>query len=99
MLDAMEIDSHKCPKEVFDLIEKSQHPLNPESKPYWIAHMNVQAVGFEFPEIVIGVDKKDDSIILTDKLKDEICSIENVLNGNHIQIPTIRIDATSLKKQ
>lgn len=99
IIDAMEMDSHKCPKEVFDLIEKSQHPLDPSSRLYWIAHMNVQAVGFEYPEIVIGVEKRHESDLLINKLKKEIESVKYVLTDYGIEIPTIRTDATSLRNQ
>jgi hypothetical protein len=99
IIDAAEIDSGKSPKIVYDLIrKKSSHPLNPMSNNYWLAHLNIQVVGFDFPEIVIGVEKKGGSELLITKLKDEIESVKHVLSKNHITIPTVREDPTSLKK-
>lgn len=87
VMDACEIDSSKCPKEVFEFIKDL---MKPESKEHWIAHMNICGVTFKNPEIVVVVDDLDKSNLLIEHLKKELDSIQDIFNDNNIVIPIIK---------
>jgi len=87
VIDACEIDSSKCPPEVYEFIKDL---MKTESKEYWIAHMNICGVTLKNPEIVVVVDNLDESNILIEHLKKEIDSVQVIFNNNKIVIPIIK---------
>lgn len=87
VMDACEIDSSKCPNEVYEFIKDS---MKPENKEHWRAHMNICGVTFKNPEIVVVVDNLDDSNLLIEHLKKELDSIRDIFYDNKIVIPIIK---------
>lgn len=87
LMDACEIESAKCPKEVYAFIKGS---LDRESKKYWRAHMNICGVTFITPEIIVLVEDSKLSNILIDHLGEEIDSIKDVFMDYKIPSPYVR---------
>lgn len=87
LMDACEIESSKCPKEVYEFIKNS---IDSKSNKYWIAHMNICGVTFKIPEIIVVVDDLDKSEILIKHLEKEVNSILDIFNDYKIPIPYVK---------
>jgi hypothetical protein len=90
ILDASEMSETKCPREVYNVIMSSTRPLNEVANNYWKAHMAIQSLKFNCPEIQIFVDDLKPCNFLIDKLEEEITVVRDVFLKHNITCPHVK---------
>ncbi len=81
----------RCPKPIFDIIQKSDRPLESTSIPFWEGHICIKRLQVSYPNIVITVNNLEKSKLITNHFTNEINSVRNVLIENDVLVPLIQI--------
>jgi hypothetical protein len=89
IIDSLDLTSERCPKEVFDIIQKSDSPMSSESVSYWKSHQAIKSIIIEKDAIII-VAKNSDANLLIEHLQNEISKVKKYLSVA-FQIPKISI--------
>jgi hypothetical protein len=91
VLDACDITEKKCPKGVYDIIINAVPPLKEDANQYWIAHMNIESLQFELPEITIYFRDYSKCKLVILRLKDEINDeVRKILSENDVTTPQVK---------
>lgn len=93
IFDSMDMEEKsRCPKEVYRIIQSSDNPIMKDSIPFWRGHLGIRQVGFQYPNIIVTVESREESAIITNHFKDEIQSVSGILEDGGVTVPTVEIE-------
>jgi hypothetical protein len=97
LLDACEITNFKCPAlvyaEIRDDLRNDDDSVDTDAIEFWEGHMNIKDLGFFKPEIVVLVNQARKSRKITDRLVNEIMSVQEIFRENGLDVPVVKIQA------
>jgi hypothetical protein len=93
IFDSMDMEEKsRCPKEIYRIIQNSDNPLRKDSVPFWRGHLGIRQVGFQYPNIIVTVESREESAIITDHFKEEILSVSGILQEGGMTVPSVEIE-------